>query len=97
MAHIAGLVAAGELPSPVPHADIVTCTTYKTLLGPHGGVILARAELARAVDRAIFPGTQGAPAMSQIAAKAVCFELREPRAVPRDAAADAAARGRARR
>ena len=80
MAHIAGLVAAGELPSPVPHADIVTCTTYKTLLGPHGGVILARAELARAVDRAIFPGTQGAPAMSQIAAKAVCFELasREP-------------------
>jgi glycine hydroxymethyltransferase len=80
MAHIAGLVASGELPSPVPHADIVTCTTYKTLLGPHGGLILSIGELAKAVDRAIFPGTQGAPAMSQIAAKAVCFELasREP-------------------
>ena len=75
MAHIAGLVAAGELPSPVPHADVVTCTTYKTLLGPHGGLLLARAEHARAIDRAIFPGTQGAPAMSQIAAKAVCLEL----------------------
>jgi glycine hydroxymethyltransferase len=80
MAHIAGLVAAGELPSPVPHADVVTCTTYKTLLGPHGGLILSTSEHAKAVDRAIFPGTQGAPAMSQIAAKAVCLELasREP-------------------
>jgi glycine hydroxymethyltransferase len=80
MAHIAGLVAAGVLPSPVPHADVVTCTTYKTLLGPHGGLILSTAEHARAVDRAIFPGTQGAAAMSQIAAKAVCLELaaREP-------------------
>jgi glycine hydroxymethyltransferase len=80
MAHVAGLVAAGELPSPVPHADVVTCTTYKTLLGPHGGLILSTDDLAKAVDRAIFPGTQGAPAMSQIAAKAVCLELasREP-------------------
>jgi len=80
MAHIAGLVAAGELPSPLPHADVVTCTTYKTLLGPHGGLILSTSEHAKAVDRAIFPGTQGAPAMSQIAAKAVCLELaaREP-------------------
>lgn len=75
MAHTAGLVAARALPSPVAHADVVTCTTYKTLLGPHGGLILARAEHARALDRAIFPGTQGAPAMSQIAAKAVCLEL----------------------
>ena len=75
MAHLAGLVAAGVLPSPVPHADLVTFTTYKTLLGPHGGVILARAELARRVDRAIFPGTQGAPDFARIAAKAVCFEV----------------------
>ena len=75
MAHIAGLVAADVIPSPVPHADVVTCTTYKTLLGPHGGLILTTAELARRIDRAIFPGTQGAPAMSQIAAKAVCLGL----------------------
>jgi glycine hydroxymethyltransferase len=73
MAHVAGLVAAGELPSPVPHADAVTFTTYKSMLGPHGGVILARADLARAIDRAIFPGTQGAPDFGRIAAKAVCF------------------------
>jgi glycine hydroxymethyltransferase len=73
MAHIAGLVAAGELPSPVPHADAVTFTTYKTMLGPHGGVILARAGLAKAIDRAVFPGTQGAPDFGRIAAKAVCF------------------------
>jgi glycine hydroxymethyltransferase len=73
MAHIAGLVAAGELPSPVPHADAVTFTTYKTMLGPHGGVILSTAELAKAIDRAIFPGTQGAPDFGRIAAKAACF------------------------
>jgi glycine hydroxymethyltransferase len=73
MAHVAGLVAAGELPSPVPHADVVTFTTYKTMLGPHGGVILATAELAKAIDRAIFPGTQGAPDFGHIAAKAVCL------------------------
>jgi glycine hydroxymethyltransferase len=80
MAHVAGLVAAGELPSPVPHADAVTFTTYKTMLGPHGGVILSTAELARRIDRAIFPGTQGAPDFGRIAAKAVCFEIaaREP-------------------
>jgi glycine hydroxymethyltransferase len=73
MAHVAGLVAARELPSPVPHADAVTFTTYKTMLGPHGGVILARADIAKAIDRAIFPGTQGAPDFGRIAAKAVCL------------------------
>jgi glycine hydroxymethyltransferase len=75
MAHVAGIVAAGELPSPVPHADAVTFTTYKTMLGPHGGVILSRAEHAKAIDRAIFPGTQGAPDFGRIAAKAVCFGI----------------------
>jgi glycine hydroxymethyltransferase len=73
MAHLAGLVAAGVIPSPVPHADLVTFTTYKTMLGPHGGVVLCRADLARKVDRAVFPGTQGAPDFGRIAAKAVCF------------------------
>ena len=75
MAHVAGLVAGGALASPVPHADVVTFTTYKTMLGPHGGVILARAELAKGIDRAIFPGTQGAPDFGRIAAKAVCFGI----------------------
>ena len=75
MAHVAGLVAGRALPSPVPHADAVTFTTYKTMLGPHGGVILSSAELARAIDRAIFPGTQGAPDFGRIAAKAVCFGI----------------------
>ena len=75
MAHIAGLVAAGVVPSPVPHADFATFTTYKTLLGPHGGVILSRADYARRVDRAIFPGTQGAPDFGRIAAKAVAFRI----------------------
>lgn len=75
MAHVAGLVAAGELPSPVPHADAVTFTTYKTMLGPHGGVILSTADLARRIDRAVFPGTQGAPDFGRIAAKAVCFGI----------------------
>jgi glycine hydroxymethyltransferase len=75
MAHVAGVVAAERLASPVPHADAVTFTTYKTMLGPHGGVILARAEHARAIDRAIFPGTQGAPDFGHIAAKAVCFAV----------------------
>ena len=73
MAHIAGLVAAGLHPSPVPHADIVTTTTHKTLRGPRGGMILCREELAKAIDKAIFPGTQGGPLMHIIAAKAVCF------------------------
>ena len=75
MAHIAGLVAGAVLPSPIGHADAVTFTTYKTMLGPHGGVILTRAEHARAIDRAIFPGIQGAPDFGRIAAKAVCFGI----------------------
>ncbi|MBO5024347.1 MAG: serine hydroxymethyltransferase [Clostridia bacterium] len=73
MAHIAGLVAAGLHPNPVPYADIVTTTTHKTLRGPRGGMILCREELAKQIDKAIFPGTQGGPLMHIIAAKAVCF------------------------
>ena len=73
MAHIAGLVAAGLHPSPVPYADIVTTTTHKTLRGPRGGMILCREELGKKIDKAIFPGTQGGPLMHVIAAKAVCF------------------------
>ena len=73
MAHIAGLVAAGEHPSPVPFADFVTTTTHKTLRGPRGGMILCREEYAKAIDKAIFPGTQGGPLEHIIAAKAVCF------------------------
>ena len=73
MAHIAGLVAAGLHPSPVPYADVVTTTTHKTLRGPRGGMILCREELAKAIDKAIFPGTQGGPLMHVIAAKAVCL------------------------
>jgi glycine hydroxymethyltransferase len=74
MAHIAGLVAAGEHPSPVPYADIVTTTTHKTLRGPRGGVILCRAEHQKAIDKAVFPGSQGGPLMHVIAAKAVAFK-----------------------
>lgn len=74
MAHIAGLVAAGEHPSPIGHADIVTTTTHKTLRGPRGGVIMCRAELAPVVDKAVFPGMQGGPLMHVIAAKAVAFK-----------------------
>ena len=73
MAHIAGLVAAGLHPSPVPYADIVTTTTHKTLRGPRGGLILSTEELAPAINKAIFPGNQGGPLMHIIAAKAVCF------------------------
>ncbi len=73
MAHIAGLVAAGLHMSPVPYADIVTTTTHKTLRGPRGGLILCKEELAKAIDKAVFPGNQGGPLMHVIAAKAVCF------------------------
>jgi len=73
MAHIAGLVAAGEHPSPIPHAHFVTTTTHKTLRGPRGGMILTTAEHAQAVDKAVFPGMQGGPLMHVIAAKAVSF------------------------
>ena len=73
MAHIAGLVAAGEHPNPVPYADFVTSTTHKTLRGPRGGLILCKAAYAKAIDKAIFPGTQGGPLEHIIAAKAVCF------------------------
>ncbi len=73
MAHIAGLVAAGVHPSPVPYADVVTSTTHKTLRGPRGGLILAKEALGAQLNKAIFPGTQGGPLMHIIAAKAVCF------------------------
>ncbi len=73
MAHIAGLVAAGCHQSPVPYADVVTTTTHKTLRGPRGGMILCKEEFAKAIDKAIFPGTQGGPLEHIIAAKAVCF------------------------
>ena len=74
MAHIAGLVAAGMHPSPVPYADVITSTTHKTLRGPRGGLILCREALAKAIDKAIFPGIQGGPLMHIIAAKAICFK-----------------------
>ena len=74
MAHIAGLIAAGEHPSPAPFADIVTTTTHKTLRGPRGGMILCREEFKKAVDAWIFPGIQGGPLMHEIAGKAVCFQ-----------------------
>ncbi len=73
MAHIAGLVAAGLHPNPVPYADVVTTTTHKTLRGPRGGLILCREALAKQINKAIFPGTQGGPLMHVIASKAVCF------------------------
>lgn len=74
MAHIAGLVAAGEHMNPVPYADFVTTTTHKTLRGPRGGMILCKEQYAKQIDKAIFPGTQGGPLMHVIAGKAVCFE-----------------------
>ncbi len=74
MAHIAGLVAAGEHPSPVPHCDVVTFTTHKTLRGPRAGMILCKQEFAQAIDRAVFPGLQGGPLEHVIAAKAVCLK-----------------------
>jgi len=94
MAHIAGLVAAGEHPSPVPYAQFVTTTTHKTLRGPRGGMILTTAEYAQAIDKAVFPGTQGGPLMHIIAAKAVALhEALQPgfveyqRSIRRNAAA----------
>jgi glycine hydroxymethyltransferase len=74
MAHIAGLVAGGVHPSPVPHADFVTTTTHKTLRGPRGGMVLCREQYAKDLDRTVFPGVQGGPLMHIIAAKAVCFK-----------------------
>jgi glycine hydroxymethyltransferase len=79
MAHIAGLVATGALPSPVPHSDFVTSTTHKTLRGPRAGLVLCREQYAKEIDKALFPGVQGGPLMHIIAAKAVCFkEAMEP-------------------
>ena len=79
MAHVAGLVAAGVHPSPVPHADFVTSTTHKTLRGPRSGLILCRDKWAKDLDKALFPGVQGGPLMHIVAAKAVCFkEAMEP-------------------
>jgi glycine hydroxymethyltransferase len=79
MAHIAGLIAAGVHPSPIPHADIVSTTTHKTLRGPRGGLVLCRAAFAKELDKLTFPGTQGGPLMHTIAAKAVCLaEAMEP-------------------
>src|SRR6187397_2101659 len=74
MAHIAGLVAGGVHPSPVPHADFVTSTTHKTLRGPRGGMVMCRESYAKDLDRTVFPGVQGGPLMHIIAAKAVCFK-----------------------
>jgi glycine hydroxymethyltransferase len=74
MAHYAGLIAAGEYPNPVPHADVVTTTTHKSLRGPRGGVILMKAEHEKAINSAVFPGLQGGPLMHVIAAKAVAFK-----------------------
>jgi glycine hydroxymethyltransferase len=74
MAHIAGLVAAGIHPSPVPHAEFVSTTTHKTLRGPRGGMVLCRQQYARDLDRTVLPGVQGGPLMHVIAAKAVCFK-----------------------
>lgn len=79
MAHIAGLVATGEHPNPVPYADVVTTTTHKTLRGPRGGLILCKEKYAKAIDKAVFPGSQGGPLEHIIASKAVCFgEALEP-------------------
>jgi glycine hydroxymethyltransferase len=93
MAHIAGLVAGGVHPSPVPHSDVVTTTTHKTLRGPRGGMVLCREQYAKELDKSVFPGIQGGPLVHIIAAKAVCFkEAAEPAfaAYQRQIAANAA-------
>ena len=98
MAHIAGLVAAGEHPSPVPYAHVVTTTTHKTLRGPRGALILCKEELKKKIDSAVFPGTQGGPLMHIIAAKAVCFgEALKPefKAYPHQTVINAAALAKA--
>ena len=97
MAHFAGLVAAGEHPNPVEHADVVTTTIHKTLCGPRSGMILCREELAKDIDRAVFPGQQGGPLMHVIAAKAVALGIASIGAVPRPPAADDRQRPGARR
>ena len=97
MAHIAGLVAAGEHPSPFPHAQIVTTTTHKTLRGPRAGLILCCAELAEAIDKAVFPGMQGGPLMHTVAAKAVCFKEAMSRSFGTISASSSAMRRRWRR
>src|SRR6202790_890540 len=74
MAHIAGLVAAGIHPSPIPHADFVSTTTHKTLRGPRGGLVLCKTVFAKELDKLTFPGTQGGPLVHIIAAKAVCLK-----------------------
>ncbi len=86
MAHFAGLVAGGVHPSPVPHAQVITSTTHKTLRGPRGGLILCQADLAKAVDKSVFPGTQGGPLQHVIAAKAVAFGEAQTREFQRYAA-----------
>ena len=93
MAHFAGLVAAGLHPNPVEHADVVTSTTHKTLAGPRAGLVLSRAEHAKAVDRAVFPGIQGGPLCHVVAAKAVCFKIAQTRRLPRLPAAGGHERG----
>src|SRR5205814_8518502 len=73
MAHIAGLVAGGQHPSPIPHAQFVTTTTHKSLRGPRGGIVMCQPQFAKQIDATVFPGMQGGPLMHVIAAKAVCF------------------------
>ena len=93
-AHIAGLIAGGAHPSPVPHADVVTFTTHKTLRGPRPGAILCREQYAAAIDKAVFPGLQGGPLMHVIAAKAVAFHEAARARFPRLRGADRAQRRR---
>ena len=97
MAHFAGLVAAGEHPNPVEHADVVTTTIHKTLCGPRSGMILCREELAKDINRSVFPGQQGGPLMHVIAAKAVALKIAASRRVQGAPAPDDRQRAGARR